>query len=105
MHAYLTPVRQTVSTLVEEAAKRLDPDETVDGYAEEQTVTFVEALAVLGPEIRARVTHAFGDKSLEELAVRHRTDMAGLQVSEVLRQWWLWFCGEVRPRAHVSWLL
>lgn len=60
----------------------MDPDETVDGYAEDQTVSFVKALAVLGPEIRARVTHAFGDKSLEELAVRHRTDMAGLQVRE-----------------------
>lgn len=68
--------------LVEETAKRLDPDETVDGYAEEQTVTFAGVLEVLGPEIRARVTHAFGDKSLEELAVRHRTDMAGLQVRE-----------------------
>lgn len=71
-----------VSALVEEAVKRLDPDETADGYAEEQTVTFAGVLAVLGPQIRSRITHAFGDKSLEELAVHHRTDMAGLQVRE-----------------------
>lgn len=70
-----------MSALIEAAAKRLGPDETASSYADDgETVTFAEALAALGPEIQARVTHALGDKSLEELTARHRTDMAGLQV-------------------------
>lgn len=69
--------------MLEEAAKRLDPDETAAseyGYPEDQTITFSDALASMGHQLRSRITHAFGEKSLEELVQPHRTDMAGIQV-------------------------
>ena len=71
--------------MLEEAAKRLDPNETASseyGYPEDQTITFSDALASIGHQLRSRITHAFGEKSLEELVQLHRTDMAGIQVND-----------------------
>lgn len=65
--------------MVEDAVQRLDPDEDT-GIETDDFVTVAEASSALGSELRARISHALRDKSLEEMVETQRTDMTGLQV-------------------------
>ncbi|CAN0093832.1 unnamed protein product, partial [Ectocarpus sp. 12 AP-2014] len=69
-----------VANLIHEAVNRLDPHDDADSDAEGPFVGVKEALAAMGAELQARISHALGGKSLEELVEGHRKDMAGFQM-------------------------
>lgn len=75
--------RKVVAALVEDAASRLEPNEDTSGsggFTEDGFVSVGGAISAIGVELRRRISHALGGKSLEELVEPHRTDMSGLQV-------------------------
>ncbi|CAB1097206.1 unnamed protein product [Ectocarpus sp. CCAP 1310/34] len=59
---------------------RLDPHDDADSDAEGPVVGVKEALAAVGAELRARISHALGGKGLEELVEGHRKDLPGFQM-------------------------
>lgn len=69
-----------VANLIHEAVSRLDPHDDADSDAEGPFVGVKEALAAMGAELQARISHVLGGKSLEELVEDHRKDMPGFQV-------------------------
>lgn len=79
-----------IAALVEDAASRLEPSEGTGGsggFTEDAFVTVDAAVSAIGVELRDRISHALGGRSLEDLVEPHRTDMSGLQVG--LNGFWL----------------
>lgn len=74
-----------ISNLIRDALKRLDPHDDADSDAEGPFVSVKVALAAMDAELRARISHALGGKSLEELVEGHRNDMPGFQVMRIKR--------------------
>lgn len=77
-----------IAALVEDAADRLEPNDDTSGggggFTEDEFITVSGAVSVIGAELRDRISHALGRKSLEDLVEPHRTDMSGLRVCCIL---------------------
>lgn len=75
-----------IAALVEDAVNRLGQNDDTGGsggFTEDAFVSVSGAVSAIGVELRDRISHALGGRSLEELVEPHRTDMSGLQVRQL----------------------